>query len=262
MQVNNPINIGFNHGQHSFLESFEDINKILVEIDLNDWKNIETCLNNENIDACIVELRHVPYSNKNKTKIAALIYQNTIQYQLGIKKEKVSMGNDLRLADGASMAVSSLYMKAQVGYLNDKIKCVVGSNDSFSAYDSFIVETDLLHLFPHEKYDFFPIHATEIWPETGKGIYALVVFQEKIEVFKTLRQLHKFDISDISQPCRQLKMMAQEKGLDNIEAYCSKDAQGNYHFYAIRYDDKIIRHRISESTNALLAEKMLNVLIS
>ncbi len=266
MNTKNPIRIGFNHKFSSALEKVDFIHMIPLNKDLNNWENVLTSLNNEEIDACVVELINIPFDDKNNVKIAALFHKDQNQYQLVITKGKVALGRDMRLADGATVGVMTHYVKSQVRYLNEKLDCTVINNSDFlrpefiNSYDAFVVESADLHFFSMDNFEAFPIHLTEIWPKVGKGIWALVTLQEKIEFFKELRHFHNFDISDITQPARQLKKWTQEKGIDMVEAYCSKDIQGNYHFHATRFDDNFIRHRISESTNALLAEKMMNAL--
>lgn len=231
----------------------------------NDWSEVSDWLSEGQFDACMMELKEIPFGKDGLT-IAALVRMDLPQYFLVINREKVFPECDLRLAPGSVVGVTSAYVKSQVEYLNPMLQCrilsdtpISGEND-FAVCDAYVVSVLSTEQIAVPQADVFPIHKTEIWPETGAGVWALVTHRENQTAFRTLRKRHDFSISDVTNPARDLCLKASEKGVTDIQAYCQTDALGHYHLYAIRYDGQVQRHRISQSTHDLLTERMLSAL--
>jgi porphobilinogen deaminase len=232
---------------------------------LSDWSEVSSLLNDGDYDACLMELKNIPY-DKGYLKIAALISIDVPQYYLVVNKEKVCRDCDLKLASGSVVGVPSEYVSRQIGYLNPSLSCmIIPELDGMSPYDvtacdAFVISSQYMEGADMAQSDIFPIHRTEIWPETGAGILALVTHSENRSAFRSLRLRHERSISDVTNPARLLCRMALERGVKEVEAYCQTDSSGHYHLYAARFDGQLQRHRISQSTHDLLPERMLSAL--
>lgn len=243
----------------------EEYSVTAVDHQLNDWSEVSSLLNEGDFDACLMELKNIPF-DKGYLKIAALISIDVPQYYLVANKTKVCRECDLKLASGSVVGVPSDYVSRQVGYLNPSLSCVIMPEldgmipDDFATCDAFVVSSQNMEGKDMAQCDVFSIHKTEIWPETGAGVLALVTHIENRVAFRSLRQRHERTISDVTNPVRSLCRMAREKGVRQVEAYCQKDASGHYHLYAARFDGQLQRHRISQSTHDMLAERMLSAM--
>lgn len=261
--MQSPIKIGFYNETRKLksIDLSEDFSWIESSSKLDQWNEVLKCFQNDLFDACVVELKIIPY-DKKFISIAALIQSETSHYNLVIKNEKVCNDCDMRLMKGSSVGVMTPYVKSQVEFLNGSLQCSVVPVEEYKnkniieAYDAWVVGAEFLSLFDTQKMRIFPVHPTEIWPETGSGVWALVTPAESKDVFKKLRTLHQFSISDVHNPSRKLCQLAQLKGVSDVQAFCQRDSAGNYHMYAARYDENFQRHRISQSTHDQLAERM------
>jgi porphobilinogen deaminase len=129
-----------------------------------------------------------------------------------------------------------------------------------SEFDACVLTGATAAALQLDKSDFaiFNFSPKEFVPQIGQGVIAYLANEENISARRMLKAIHFPEVATVTNVERRLLALANEAHAPTLCAYCERDANQNYHLWAMNAEGKQIR--LSHNTHFELAERAFEML--
>lgn len=237
-------------------------------------KEIEEALWAGEVDIAVHSMKDMPTETSEMLKIAAVSYRENPADWLLVRKDKFTKDNLLKLPENPIIGTSSARRKAQIlhfrpdavlkdlrGNVPTRLrKLVEGGYDGIllaaaglSRLNLDLSEVELVRLNPKE-----------FVPAPAQGVLAFQIRREDKITEKILRKIHHPEVATCTNIERNVLRLFGGGCHAPLGVYCEQDKMGYYHVWAAsanRVEEKLKHTRVSWSTNAGLAQKVIDDLL-
>lgn len=238
-------------------------------------KEIEDALLASDIDVAVHSLKDLPTEQPEGLSLAGLSTRANPSDVLLIHPESHDASRDFGLKEGSIIGTSSIRRKTQIlSFLPEVQVLDLRGNVPTrvqklrdKAYDAIILAAAGLDRLELDLSDLVAIrmHPKEFVPAPAQGVIAYQVRSEDKELRKIIAQIHDPETAAQTNIERKVLKLMQGGCQMPLGVYCDIDNASNYHVYAAfakEADKPLIKINLSQSTQYLLAEKVVEMLLS
>lgn len=234
-------------------------------------KEIEEALLRGEIDLAVHSMKDLPTSQPEGLTITAVSYRDNPADLLLIRPEAVQAGQIFKLKPGAVVGSSAARRKAQMHDFRPDVvlKDLRGNVPTRleklrqGDYDAiFLAAAGVRRLgLDLSGLEVIELNPREFVPAPAQGVLAWQTHRDDLPTRRLLKPLHRPDISALTNIERRVLQLLDGGCQLPLGVHAERDANGNFHvFAACAIDGQLRRTRLSQSTNAGLAEKIVAAL--
>ncbi len=236
-------------------------------------REIEDALLGGSIDMAVHSMKEMPAYQPKGLILAGVSQREDPADCLLICKEQVAEDQLFNLKESAVVGSSSAVRKVQLlDYRKDlrfaatggnmtedlerlrssELDAILAANADLTLQESSLPDIEVVKLNPQE-----------LVPAPAQGVFTYQCCEEDIEMRRLLRRIHHPEISALTNVERKALQLINGDFNTPLGVYCEKDVMGHYHVWAAWANGEgqpVRRTRISQSTNFLLAEKVVDAL--
>lgn len=233
-----------------------------VESEIVLLDDVEAPLLRGTVQLCVVAMHRLPVVQPEGLVITAVSRRANPADLLVIRPEAVDKTQIFRLKKGATVTTSSTRQKVQLLDIRPDVDVhpVSGNLQQLhsGATDAIFLEAATVQALGTEleNLEVLELHPREFVPAPAQGVLAWLTHRDDLPTRRLLKQLHQTDVSALTNVERKVLQLLD--GDPSLGVYVERDAAGNYHaFAAAERNGALQRARLSQSTNAGLAEKLI-----
>ncbi|MBK8966413.1 MAG: hydroxymethylbilane synthase [Saprospiraceae bacterium] len=239
-----------------------ELQRIGAESEIVVLDSVEAALLRGVVQLTVGAMHRQPVAQPEGLVITAVSRRANPADLLVIRPESVDKTQIFRLKKGATVNTTSARQKAQLLDIRPDVDVRATPGDlqqlHSGAADAIFLEaatvqalgTDLADL------DVLELHPREFVPAPAQGVLAWLTHRDDLPTRRLLKQLHHSEVSALTNVERRVVQLLD--GDASLGVYVERDAAGNYHaFAAAEREGALQRARLSQNTNAGLAEKLV-----
>lgn len=175
-----------------------------------------------------------------------------------------------KLPEGAHVRALNTLAKAQLKDFRPDLEIGLATvadlgNLSAGQQDGWLLPAAYKEWLQPAAGDFSPLYFNprEMVPLPGQGVIAWQACKDDLPVRRLLQRIHHPEVSAATNVERRALQLIQDSAPAAFGAYCERDAQGNYHAWAMlqpKAEAPLLRGSISSSTTYRLPERLLEAL--
>ncbi|MBK8626877.1 MAG: hypothetical protein IPN86_15320 [Saprospiraceae bacterium] len=225
---------------------------------------ISSALINQNVSVIVYPLSKVPINKTDEIVIAGLSERTLPGECVIIHKDVLDLNADLKLQPASKILVSDLYQKQQLSKLRPDLNIIMGIDNmeewliklENKLIDGIVISQLRANILSSilTEYEIVRLHPLEMIPQPGSGVFAYLVHAENMAIRKACQTIHQKATADVTNVERKVQQLS---GPTATQAYCYKDKVGYYHLIVGRSNDHYQTVRLSQSTSAGLADKII-----
>ena len=238
-------------------------------------KEIEDALLAKQIDVAVHSLKDLPTEQPEGLSLAGLSTRANPSDVLLMRPESYDRERDFGLKENCTIGTSSIRRKTQIlDFIPSAIVIDLRGNVPTrvqklrdGGYDAIILAAAGLDRLELDLSDLVAIrmHPKEFVPAPAQGVIAYQVRSDDTEMRKIIAQIHDRDTAAHTNVERKILKLMEGGCQMPLGVYCNIDTAGNFHVYtayAKEADQAIIRITHSQSTQHLLAERVVEKLLN
>lgn len=227
------------------------------------FTEIADSIEKEASNLMLLPLQFIPSQKPDSFVIAGLSERLESGEILVIKKDKITTGKLLKLAEGATVTVFTKMQKAQLNHFRSDLNIIEKNWEDLFAKSDFSFETNAV-ILPKwyvgkgfTDFEKIPLLPEEFVPSAGQGVFAFCCHKSNIALRRILKPFHKKETSTITNI---------ERGVDRAlpfpsAVYCNRDRFNHFHVYASAFrDGQLYQFSHSASTSVGLVERVVGEL--
>lgn len=238
-------------------------------------KELEDALSAGEIDMAVHSMKDMPTESPSGLCLTAVSYRDDPADTLIIRKEKVDMTADFRVAEAAIIGSSSARRKSQMRSLRPDVtmKDIRGNVPSRieklrnGDFDAILLAQAGLNRLGLELDDLevIRLHPREFVPAPAQAVLAYQCRVDDIRVRRLLMQIHNAEVSELTNVERKVLNMMDGGCHLPLGVYCRRDEMGYYHveaYYSPTEAGNGKKISLSLSTTSGMAQKVYDQLIA
>lgn len=236
-------------------------------------KELEEALLAGEIDLAVHSMKDMPTNQPEGLILAGVSYRDNPADWLIVSKDAIDENRVLKLKNNAIIGTSSARRKAQLLSIRPDLEMrdirgnvatrvsKIGSGDCdavmLAAAGLSRLEMDL------SAYVIIPLSPKEFTPAPAQGVMAYQIRQDDVAMKRLIKTIHHPEVSAVTSVERTVLNLLEGGCQMPVGVYCERDQDGNYHVWASQataWDSPVKRVRLSSSTSANLAQRIVDML--
>lgn len=239
-----------------------ELQRIGVESEIAILEDVDAALLRGTVQLSVGAMDKLPVVQPEGLVITAVSSRGNPADLLVIRPEAVDKTQIFRLKKGATVNTSSVRRKTQLLDIRPDVnvhpthgelqQLRTGTTDAIFL-EAATVQALSLDL---DGLEVLELHPREFVPAPAQGVLAWLTHRDDLPTRRLLKQIHHTEVSAMTNVERKVVQLLD--GETALGVYVERDATGNYHaFVAAELNGALQRARLSQSTNAGLAEKLV-----